>query len=237
MQDELRTALQEWLSPPGDSLEDGHFFIQGVHRFGFAFGRQNDRVWMADYAHGCLPREALKWFESLNDEVKKDWSLLRPAIVEWFKQNKVTVDESAAACGRNSGYVGGQVDKARVKVVRANGTVLGYVAPLAAGGGYLSLVTTTAEALVLNIPKEYAKRKAAATIQTVVGGVSDPYLCVISSDDGYWYFCPSQNEKTYESRVWSVKKLGDSTEELCAEWPWPHGGACTLLTCSFDSES
>ncbi|KAG8978854.1 hypothetical protein FRB93_010596 [Tulasnella sp. JGI-2019a] len=77
-------APVEWLSFSGHPSENVRRFVRGVHRFGFSHGRHNDSVWMADYAYGCLDDEALEWFDHLDAEVRRDWSRLRPAIMETF---------------------------------------------------------------------------------------------------------------------------------------------------------
>ncbi|KAG9004521.1 hypothetical protein FRB93_010298 [Tulasnella sp. JGI-2019a] len=86
----------QWLTFSGGGPENVLLFAQGVHRFAFAHGRQNDDVWMANYAYGCLSGDALSWFNDLDAEVKKDWSKLRPAMFAWFTQSSVAASAQGA---------------------------------------------------------------------------------------------------------------------------------------------
>ncbi|KIO23821.1 hypothetical protein M407DRAFT_26750 [Tulasnella calospora MUT 4182] len=58
-----------------------HQFIRAIREQARAAGKQRDDQWMADYVCVCFDGEALKWFESLEDETQSDWKLLRRAIL------------------------------------------------------------------------------------------------------------------------------------------------------------
>ncbi|KAG8997957.1 hypothetical protein FRB94_007296 [Tulasnella sp. JGI-2019a] len=122
-------AHAEWLSFSGDSSENVLLFAQAVHRFAFAHGRQKDGVWKADYAYGCLSDEALDWFEDLDPEVKQDWSSLRPAMITKFGRSKFVPTAPAAAAVGTRVVAGNSVSRCRVRVIRGDGKVLGYVSP------------------------------------------------------------------------------------------------------------
>ncbi|KAG8983684.1 hypothetical protein FRB93_007081 [Tulasnella sp. JGI-2019a] len=83
------TPRVEWLSFSGGLSDNVIAFAQEVHRFGFAYGRVEDDVWMARYVYGCLSGDALEWFEHLDPEIKEDWSKLRPIMIEKFKQSRL----------------------------------------------------------------------------------------------------------------------------------------------------
>ncbi|KAG8991075.1 hypothetical protein FRB94_012875 [Tulasnella sp. JGI-2019a] len=151
--DHSLTALArvEWLSFSGSPSEHVLLFAQAVHRFAFAFGRQKDSPWMADYAYGCLSGEALDWFEDLDPSVKNDWSRLRMAMLDMFRQNALApTAPAAAACPRQA--ASSPISRCRVKVVRGNGTVRGYV-PSPTREALATVVASADEALVLDIPK------------------------------------------------------------------------------------
>lgn len=57
-------------------------FVTAVRRRAFAEGKTKDAVWMADYASTRLEREAVRWFETLHEDVQEDWKLLRRALLE-----------------------------------------------------------------------------------------------------------------------------------------------------------
>ncbi|KAG8984031.1 hypothetical protein FRB93_006824 [Tulasnella sp. JGI-2019a] len=164
-------ARAEWLS-----FSDGHsehvlLFVQAVHRFAFAHGRQKDDVWMADYAYGCLSGEVLEWFEDLNPDVRQDWSRLRQAMVTKFRQSKL-VPTSASAAASGPQVASSSVSRSRVRVVRGDGTVLGYVSP-PNPTAHITVVASADEALVLNLPKVCDGQEKAARIRIAVslGGI------------------------------------------------------------------
>ncbi|KAG8991215.1 hypothetical protein FRB94_012687 [Tulasnella sp. JGI-2019a] len=141
----------QWLTFSGGGPENVLLFAQGVHRFAFAHGRQNDDVWMANYAYGCLSGDALSWFNDLDAEVKKDWSKLRPAMFAWFTQSSVAASPPS---------------RCRLRVVKGNGKVIGYVAPPTAGHN-VKVAASAQGALVLNIPRVWNTQNALAHIQMV----------------------------------------------------------------------
>ncbi|KAG9039870.1 hypothetical protein FS837_000896 [Tulasnella sp. UAMH 9824] len=71
----------------GDTVFSGnggltcHQFIRAVRERAIEAGHQRNDEWMADYASIRLEGEALKWFESLDDETQISWKLLRRAII------------------------------------------------------------------------------------------------------------------------------------------------------------
>ena len=57
-------------------------FIQLVRRRAFSEGKSKDDEWMAQYAGMCFDGSALRWYESLDEEVQDSWKLLRAAILK-----------------------------------------------------------------------------------------------------------------------------------------------------------
>ncbi|KAG9024818.1 hypothetical protein FRB95_010986 [Tulasnella sp. JGI-2019a] len=220
-------ARAEWLSFSGGPSEHMLLFVQAVHRFAFAHGRQKDDVWMADYAYGCLSGEVLEWFEDLDPDVKQDWSRLRQAMVTKFRQSKLVPTTSGAASGPH-----------RVRVVRGDGTVLGYVSP-PNPTAHITVVASADEALVLNLPKVCDGQEKAARIRIAASDsdvVAYPFLGLENWKDDHWIvraceegpkgsvFKERARADTHNvpqvasSNVWSIKKLDNSIEELCMHW-------------------
>lgn len=56
-------------------------FIRAVRKAAFSQGKQRDAQWMADFAETCFEGEALRWHQTLSDEVQTDWKLLQPALL------------------------------------------------------------------------------------------------------------------------------------------------------------
>lgn len=59
-------------------------FLQRIRRSAFSQGKSRDSGWMADFAALHLSGDALKWYESLDDDVQQDWNLLRKAIARKY---------------------------------------------------------------------------------------------------------------------------------------------------------
>lgn len=69
------------------SGRDGHEceeFVQAIHKAAYAAGKLRDDAWMADMAVTCLSGRALRYYTSLEPEVKRDWSLLSSALLEKY---------------------------------------------------------------------------------------------------------------------------------------------------------
>ncbi|KAG9008758.1 hypothetical protein FRB94_012982 [Tulasnella sp. JGI-2019a] len=149
----------DWVSFSGDASENVLVFAQGVLRSALAYGRQKDFVWMADFAYGGLSGYALEWFEHLDIEVKQDWSRLRPIMMERFLPNRGAFNSTS---------------RARVRVVRRSGEVLGYMSS-PVPNDYPTVVATVEKALVLTVPIEYTARDATTNIRTVVSQIGWGY--------------------------------------------------------------
>ncbi|KAG8881713.1 hypothetical protein FRB98_004175, partial [Tulasnella sp. 332] len=84
----LRTPPSvERLTFSGEPCDNVLVFPQAVRPFALAHGRHEHGTWIAAYAYGCMIDAALDWFEYLQQEVKRDWSTLRPALIGKFRQD------------------------------------------------------------------------------------------------------------------------------------------------------
>ncbi|KAG9022375.1 hypothetical protein FRB95_014876 [Tulasnella sp. JGI-2019a] len=263
-------ARAEWLSFSGGQSEHVLLFVQAVHRFAFAHGRQKDDVWMADYAYGCLSGEMLDWFEDLDPDVRQDWSRLRPGISQSSGKASWLLLLQQQPLALVCRIASSPVSRSRVRVVRGNGTVLGYMAR-PRQQGHLTVAVSADEALVLNIPDGLDKQQEAAHIKMAScnSDIPYPFLGLENYKGDYWvaracekgmypsiYFEFSApfveiisssrigpegsvfkdrsradtNSVPQEasSKVWSIKKLDDSTEELCIHWLEDTGVRSTL---------
>ncbi|KAG8997607.1 hypothetical protein FRB93_014065 [Tulasnella sp. JGI-2019a] len=147
---------------------------------------------------------------------KRDWSELKPAIIAKFPWNTSTPATS----------------RARVKIVRENGALLGYVGPLTRDMNNKKMATKPEEALVLDIVRTWDTKQTAARIRVAVPNESYPFIG-LEQQSTYWDFraCNAGPEGKGSaladsgymeliafSKIWTIKKLEDSTEELHAEW-------------------
>ncbi|KAG8937220.1 hypothetical protein FRC00_007044 [Tulasnella sp. 408] len=136
--------------PPRDALvtfsvediafrgRDGHEceeFVQAIHKAAYAAGKLRDDAWMADLAVTCLSGKALRYYDGLEPEVKRDWSLLRPALVARYSPPDDDEDEVQAGgyrmlqvlapTGPSSPRLKARIG--RIKVIGANSTDYGYL--------------------------------------------------------------------------------------------------------------
>ncbi|KAG9008754.1 hypothetical protein FRB94_012978 [Tulasnella sp. JGI-2019a] len=233
------TPLVEWISFSGSPSEDVLVFAQGVLRIALAYGRQRDLAWMADFAYGCLSGQALEWFEYLDAGVKQDWSKLRPIMMEKFLPIRTAFHLRS---------------RARIRVVRGSGVVLGYLSP-PVRDTYPKVVAKADEALVLIVPTECAARQVANNIKTVTRNdeVSAYPFIGLETYGSFWIIkaCEegpegsvfkgrtradtTRSELMAASKVWLVKKLDGTTEELYSEWIEDSGGMCPLQFLLFSS--
>ncbi|KAG8916168.1 hypothetical protein FRC01_003318 [Tulasnella sp. 417] len=80
-----------------------HQFIRSIREQAIEGGKQRDDGWMADQASIRLDGEALKWFESLDDEVQTGWKRLRRAILARYAEP--AYEETASHPGRPLVYL------------------------------------------------------------------------------------------------------------------------------------
>ncbi|KAG9024817.1 hypothetical protein FRB95_010985 [Tulasnella sp. JGI-2019a] len=201
---------------------------------------------MADYAYGCLSGEVLDWFEDLDPDVRQDWSRLRQAMITKFRQSKLVPTAPEAASGPCL-VASSPVSRSRVRVVRGNGTVLGYISP--PGPWTHATVVASDQALVLDIPNVWDEKQEPGHIKISACDsniVAYPFLGLENWKGDHWIVraCEEEPEGSVfkeraradtnsavqeaASKVWSIKKLNGSTEELCMHWLEDTGGRSCL---------
>ncbi|KAG9000745.1 hypothetical protein FRB93_012571 [Tulasnella sp. JGI-2019a] len=120
------------LSFSGDPSDNMLLFAREVYYYAFTHRRQDDDVWMAQYVYGCMSGEALEWFENLDPDVKKSWSKLRSEMMGKFKECRAPMM------------------RCRVKVVKKNGMVHGYLPP-PTPGTHSTVTTSMDRALIVDV--------------------------------------------------------------------------------------
>lgn len=84
----------------GDEAEN---FIRTIRKRAHMEGKQRDDEWIADFAAMCFSGNALRWYETLDDDVQRDWSKLRRAILDWLPDTgSRSVVPSVSAYGASS---------------------------------------------------------------------------------------------------------------------------------------
>jgi len=76
--------LQEEILFKGIDGQECELFIHAIRKRALAEGKQRDDEWMADVAAACLIEDALRWFETLDEEVQGSWKRLRPALLSQY---------------------------------------------------------------------------------------------------------------------------------------------------------
>ncbi|KAG9038173.1 hypothetical protein FRB95_002613 [Tulasnella sp. JGI-2019a] len=207
---------------------------------------------MARYAYGCLKGAALRWHESLEPNVQNSWSNLRQAMIDRFPPMELVPDAPAAALAPDLA-LSSPASRCRVLVVRCNGSVVGYMGPLALhGDSYMQ--KSPDGALTLDVPIERRTHQGGFLIRLLPPGqqsVAYPFLGVTYHGD-QWQFraCDSgrpgkvfnDRARAYTSiggavaasKIWSIKvdKSDTTTEELCIQWIDDKGTHIPIVTCT-----
>ncbi|KAG9047848.1 hypothetical protein FS837_001383 [Tulasnella sp. UAMH 9824] len=82
----LRKAMLGRYRPlfQGISGEEAEYFVHMVTERALDEGKYDDARWTAAFASACLVGDALRWWASLPQNVRKDWDLLQQAILLRF---------------------------------------------------------------------------------------------------------------------------------------------------------
>ncbi|KAG8988517.1 hypothetical protein FRB94_000649 [Tulasnella sp. JGI-2019a] len=207
------------LSFSGGPSDNMLLFAREVYYYAFTHRRQDDDVWMAQYVYGCMSGEALEWFENLDPDVKKSWSKLRSEMMGKFKECR------------------SPMMRCRVKVAGENGMVHGYLSPPVPGTH--SIVTTVDRALIVDISNVTDAQREAIRVRMVSPSddkrTSYPFLGLEFRTHWWDYSACKEGlggavfkrrvlshstvvPPIAASRVWKIKKLDATTDELCPEW-------------------
>ncbi|KAG8922260.1 hypothetical protein FRC01_014267 [Tulasnella sp. 417] len=79
-----RSASAEEITFYGIDGEEAENFLRTIRKRALMEGKQRDNAWIADFAALCFAGDALRWYETLDDDVQLDWSKLRRAILDWL---------------------------------------------------------------------------------------------------------------------------------------------------------
>ncbi|KAG8860072.1 hypothetical protein FRB96_004095 [Tulasnella sp. 330] len=173
-------------------------------QFALTVDREDQDTWMAKYAYGCLKDEALKWFETIDPELRGKWITLRELLIAQF-------------------------GNPRIKVLRSNGTQIGYV-------GYLSPATETrfeksvSDALVLHMPLVAPQQGMYLSYVTNpdVDKSHFPFVGMEHMEKGWWTLRAVDGEKPRarafsntgkesSGDIWSLR-ISEGSEELNVQW-------------------
>ncbi|KAG9024824.1 hypothetical protein FRB95_010992 [Tulasnella sp. JGI-2019a] len=159
-------------------------------------------------------------------------------MISKFRRNKLVPTAPAAAASPRV-VTDTPVSRSRVRVVRGNGMALGYVSPPTTAG-HATVVASADKALVLDIPKaQNAQQSTHIRImaRNGINTVQYPFVGLENYGGGeHWRLraCEEGLEGSVfkeraradsttvahvaSSKVWSIKKLEGSIEELCMHW-------------------
>ncbi len=91
-------------SVPEDLLFQGisgvecEHFIAAVRRVALSQGKQRDEAWIADFASSCFVNGALRWYETLSENVQHDWRQLRQALLAQYPA-ETPISDRTWRCG------------------------------------------------------------------------------------------------------------------------------------------
>ncbi|KAG8967185.1 hypothetical protein FRC05_002260 [Tulasnella sp. 425] len=83
----------------GEDGKEAEEFIQAVRKAAFDANKDRDNEWMARFASTCMSGKALRWYESLDDDVQESWRRLKKAILVSYppaREDSIIPSPSAA---------------------------------------------------------------------------------------------------------------------------------------------
>lgn len=83
----LKLSIEDLFFDGSDPRECDKF-IASVRKLAIAESKQRDDEWMADFAGSCFVGKALRWYESLDDEVQCSWKQLRRALLAQYSYDE-----------------------------------------------------------------------------------------------------------------------------------------------------
>lgn len=126
----------------GNDGQECEEFIRAIHNAAYAGGKIRDDAWMADLALTYFSGRALRYYDSLEPEVKRDWSLLRQALLARYPP--LDDDENEAQprglrMPRTPILMEGQIPSrtGRIRVIGVNSVDSGYL-----GNGETAITTS-----------------------------------------------------------------------------------------------
>ncbi|KAG9044240.1 hypothetical protein FS837_008575 [Tulasnella sp. UAMH 9824] len=69
----------------GQDAEECETFINAVSRYVLSIGKQRDDQGVADFAFSCFTHNALRWWNTLDDDTQGSWKLLRKAMLSRYR--------------------------------------------------------------------------------------------------------------------------------------------------------
>jgi len=210
----------EWLTFSGKPGEDVLLFVRAVTRFALYLDRERDSEWMATYMYGCLKEEALKWYETLDPEIRGEWSGFRELLIAKFKTPDVLL--------------------CRMKVLSSKNEKLGYVGYIN-GAPDTTIEESVTEAMVVYMPLvppqdgitlRYVARPGIDKAEYPFVGVAQmDSLCALRVVDGG---NPTANgypdaAQTSQAYIWFLRENDDGTEELTMQWYYTGDGKFSPL--------
>lgn len=63
-------------------------FIHSVKLNAYSQGQQRNNDWTVDYAELCFVGSALRWYTTLDPQVRRDWDRLQVALLEAWPQKE-----------------------------------------------------------------------------------------------------------------------------------------------------
>jgi len=81
----------------GSDHQECEDFVLALKRYAFGQGMDRDDEWVARFAATCIAGDAMRFYETLGDDVQHSWKLLRKALLERYCSSDVHVPAPAAA--------------------------------------------------------------------------------------------------------------------------------------------
>ncbi|KAG8875392.1 hypothetical protein FRB97_005155 [Tulasnella sp. 331] len=122
----LPVSKTGYLTFEGKDDEDVTLFLRDFKRLALSCDRHQDEDWMADQMEASLAGLALRWYLTLETVERRIFTSLRIAMLERF-QPSANVPAPLAPAPILSKHLVIQRKNARIKIIRPDGQLLGFV--------------------------------------------------------------------------------------------------------------
>lgn len=148
----------------GRNGEEAEEFVRAVRKWGFTNEKLANSKALADFASTCFTGAALRWYETLDESTKRDWDILRKAILLQYPHAKSVehsfIDQSpfvptpaaAPPLFVNASYTGKPADilAGRLRFIAELPSSSGYISRTALNGLF-EVTTDRSNALQIRI--------------------------------------------------------------------------------------
>ncbi|KIO28418.1 hypothetical protein M407DRAFT_22464 [Tulasnella calospora MUT 4182] len=149
------SADEEHIIFTGGSAEEAEDFIFAIKKRAYSKGKSKDNNWITEFVSICFAKKALRWDESLDQETRNDWELLKRAILDEYKE--VSISSSLVPTPASSNQIsvlqtvpaaGPSIRTGRIRVASGSDTLKGYVSNTFVDGNWCTVSSSQSTAAI-----------------------------------------------------------------------------------------